>query len=178
MIILVGPSASGKTEIAKILIKEHGYQKFVTTTTRNIRINEKDNVDYHFINKDQFINKIKNDEFIEYVSYNDNFYGTEKKEIDKNKVLIVEPQGLKHFKTLNDPSIVSFYISVKKEIRKERMIKRQDKTEDINKRLICDDKVFNNDILDFVDFTIENNETSLEDISSTINEIYKKVAIL
>ena len=58
------------------------------------------------------------------------------------------------------------------------MIKRQDKTEDINKRLICDDKVFNNDILDFVDFTIENNETSLEEISSTINEIYKKVAIL
>ena len=46
MIILVGPSASGKTEIAKILIKEYGYQKFVTTTTRNIRINEKDNVDY------------------------------------------------------------------------------------------------------------------------------------
>ena len=178
MIILVGPSASGKTEIAKILIKEHGYQKFVTTTTRNIRINEKDNVDYHFINKDQFINKIKNDEFIEYVSYNDNFYGTEKKEIDKNKVLIVEPQGLKHFKTLNDPSIVSFYISVKKEIRKERMIKRQDKIEDINKRLICDDKVFNNDVLDFVDFTIENNETSLKEISSTINEIYKKVAIL
>ena len=58
------------------------------------------------------------------------------------------------------------------------MIKRQDKTEDINKRLICDDKVFNNDVLDFVDFTIENNETSLEEISSTINEIYKKVAIL
>ena len=85
---------------------------------------------------------------------------------------------MKHFKTLNDPSIVSFYISVKKEIRKERMIKRQDKTEDINKRLICDDKVFNNDILDFVDFTIENNETSLKEISSTINEIYKKVAIL
>ena len=58
------------------------------------------------------------------------------------------------------------------------MIKRQDKIEDINKRLICDDKVFNNDVLDFVDFTIENNETSLEEISSTINEIYKKVAIL
>ena len=54
MIILVGPSASGKTEIAKILIKEYGYQKFVTTTTRNIRINEKDNADYHFINKEQF----------------------------------------------------------------------------------------------------------------------------
>ena len=58
------------------------------------------------------------------------------------------------------------------------MIKRQDKIEDINKRLICDDKVFNNDVLDFVDFTIENNETSLKEISSTINVIYKKVAIL
>ena len=86
--------------------------------------------------------------------------------------------SFKHFKTLNGPSNGSFYISVKKEIRKERMIKRQDKIEDINKRLICDDKVFNNDVLDFVDFTIENNETSLKEISSTINEIYKKVAIL
>ena len=177
MIILVGPSASGKTEIAKALIKNYNYKKFVTTTTRSIRINETNNIDYHFISIDEFENKIKNNEFIEYVKYNDNYYGTEKREIDDNKVLIVEPQGLKHFKSLNDSSIISFYINVDKEIRRNRMFLRKDKEEDIEKRLVCDDQVFNKDVLDDVDFVIENNSTtSIDKIAETINDIYLKVA--
>ena len=40
MIILIGPSASGKTEIAKYLISTFSFNKFVTTTTRTPRIGE------------------------------------------------------------------------------------------------------------------------------------------
>ena len=64
MIILVGPSASGKTEIVKYLIKYFSYTKFVTTTTRNIRVNEINGVDYNFISTAEFLDKIKNNEFI------------------------------------------------------------------------------------------------------------------
>ena len=53
MIILVGASASGKTEIAKILYKK-GYKKCVTTTTRQIRPSEVNGIDYHFITKEDF----------------------------------------------------------------------------------------------------------------------------
>ena len=52
MIILIGPSASGKTEIAQILEKKYNLKKVITHTTREKRINEKDNIDYYFVNKE------------------------------------------------------------------------------------------------------------------------------
>lgn len=175
MIILIGPSASGKTEIAKLLIKNFNYKKFITTTSRKIRVNEINDVDYHFVSKEEFIEKIKNNEFIEYVLYNDNFYGTYKNEIDLDKVLIVEPSGLKVFKSLNDPTIISFYIHTPKKIREERMINRKDDLNDVKKRLYNDDKVFTNDIFDFVDATIENNDVSLTDLAAKIDTLYKEI---
>lgn len=89
MIILIGPSASGKTEIAKYLISTFSFNKFVTTTTRTPRVGEINDVDYHFINKDKFNDLVSNNKFIEYVNYNDNFYGTTLEEIDDKKVLIL-----------------------------------------------------------------------------------------
>ena len=59
MIILIGPSASGKTEIAKKLISLFNFKKFVTSNTRSKRVNEVDGVDYYFLTKDAFENKIK-----------------------------------------------------------------------------------------------------------------------
>ena len=58
MIILVGPSASGKTAIAKHLIR-YGYQKFVTTTTRKKRFGENDGVEYFFFIRVEFKKYIK-----------------------------------------------------------------------------------------------------------------------
>ena len=61
MILLAGPSASGKTEIAKILMKDFGIRKVVTHTTRPPRIGEKDGVDYHFVTREEFeaaVNKL------------------------------------------------------------------------------------------------------------------------
>ena len=94
MIILVGASASGKTEICKALCYKYGFKKFVTTTTREQRSNEINGVDYFFISKDEFLNKISQDRFIEYVQYNGNYYGTEKNQIDDKTVLIVANSNL------------------------------------------------------------------------------------
>ncbi len=171
MIILVGPSASGKTEIAKLLISNFGYKKFVTTTTRDKRIGEINSVDYYFVSKEKFKEDIKNNLFIEYVNYNDNLYGSYKSEAGDNKVLIVEPKGLEAFKALNDPSFISFYIKSGENERLERMISRGDKKEDIKKRIINDRKVFNDNIK--TDFIIENKNSTLEELSNKINSIYK-----
>ena len=54
MIVLIGASASGKTEISKTLCANFTYQKCITTTTRNIRPNEQPGVDYHFLSKEDF----------------------------------------------------------------------------------------------------------------------------
>jgi guanylate kinase len=174
MIILVGASASGKTVICKELIESFGMQKFVTTTTRKIRINEKNNFDYYFISKDEFEQKIKNNEFIEHVEYNGNLYGSEKKEIADNKVIILEPSGLFHFLKMHNDSIVSFYIECNEEIRKERMIDRQDNKDDIEKRIINDREVFKDKLKDNVDFIINSENSTVKELAKKIYKLYKE----
>ena len=78
MLVLVGPSASGKTQILKILMEKYGMKKLVTYTTRPMRVNEVNGIDYHFVSKEEFLNKLENDFFFETIEYNNNFYGTSK----------------------------------------------------------------------------------------------------
>lgn len=170
MIILTGPSASGKTEIAKMLISLFNYQKFVTTTTRQKRVGEIDGKDYYFINKEDFLNKIKEDAFIEYTIYNNNYYGSFKKEKADNKILIVEPNGLKAFQKLNDPHMISFFIDSDEKERYQRMLKRGDEISDINRRINNDRVLFYKDIK--TDFIIKNKDKTLEELAKNINEIY------
>jgi len=173
MIILCGASASGKSEICKSLCYNFGYVKFVTTTTRAKRVGELDGVDYNFISLEEFENKINNNEFIEYVRYNDNYYGTEKKSIGDNVVLIIEPNGLRKFMQLNDPRIISFFLICDENVRKQRMINRLDKKADIEKRI-------KNDRINFLipedtklDFLINTSEDSTLTYAQNINELYK-----
>ena len=170
MIILIGPSASGKTEICKKLIADFHYEKFVTTTTRNKRINEKDGIDYYFLTKEEFKKDIDNNFFIEYTIYDNNYYGSFKKEKGDNKILIIEPNGLNAFKKLNDPTIVSFYIKSDEKDRYERMIARGDEIDDVKRRLENDRKIFNSSIK--TDFIIENKNSTLGELSQKINKLY------
>ena len=172
MIILIGPSASGKTEIAKKLISTFDYKKFVTTTTRNKRVGETDGIDYYFISVDEFKENLANNKFIETTIYNNNYYGSYKSEMGDNKVLIVEPNGLKAFQSLNDPHIISFFIDSSEDDRYERMIKRGDEINDIKRRLHNDRKLFYENIK--TDFRIINKNKSLEELSNDINNLYLK----
>ncbi len=172
MIILVGPSASGKTEISKYLCKNYNYKKFVTTTTRNKRIGEIDGIDYHFVDKTSFLHLIKEHKLIEYTLYNNNYYGTEKKNISLNTILIVDPNGLIAFNKLNDPTIITFFLNCKKEIRKQRMINRLDDEITISTRLEIDDENFSNDKIKSVNYTIDTSNIPIKDISMLINDIY------
>jgi len=175
MIVLVGPSASGKTEIAKLLIKNHGFSKFVTTTTRPMRVGEINDVDYHFISSEDFKRYIKENRFIEYVNYNANFYGTYKDEISDDKVLIVEPKGHKAFNDLNNPRIISFFIDSPKSVREARMIERKDKPDDIYKRLSLDDAYFAESKNHVNEVVLNDGLKSLEEITEYIFNSYKSM---
>jgi len=85
LLLFCGPSGSGKTTIVHHLLKKDSRLAFsVSATTRPIRANEKDGVDYHFLTVDEFVRKIRNDEFVEWEEvYPDRFYGTLKTEIER-----------------------------------------------------------------------------------------------
>ena len=60
MLVLVGPSASGKSAIVKYLTKNYGLVKFITCTTRAIRVGEVNDVDYHFLSQEEFLEGFSN----------------------------------------------------------------------------------------------------------------------
>ena len=81
MIVLAGPSASGKTEVAKYLASHFNLTKIITTTTRPMRKGEVNGRDYFFVTIEKFNEMVENDEFVEYTVYNGNMYGSTKDQI-------------------------------------------------------------------------------------------------
>lgn len=84
-IIFCAPSGSGKTTIVRHLLAIDKRLMFsVSACTRAKRESEVNGKDYYFLTKDDFLNKIANDEFLEYEEvYGGNFYGTLKAEIER-----------------------------------------------------------------------------------------------
>lgn len=173
MLILVGPSASGKTEVVKRLISKYGMKKLITYTSRSMRIGEINNVDYHFLDRLDFENRIKDNFFLEYVEYNGNYYGTSFEGLDSDKVVILEPSGLKHYIKAAKDKIKICYINCSKEIRGERMIKRGDLPENIRKRLASDDVIFNDELNELADWVIYDENYTLEELTDKVYDLYK-----
>lgn len=100
LIVISGPSGSGKDSVCERL-KEYNdnFWVSISCTTRKPRQGEEDGINYFFIDKECFENKIKKDEFLEYAVYNNNYYGTPKDKINDylNKgidvILVIEVQG-------------------------------------------------------------------------------------
>lgn len=172
MIILVGASASGKTEIANILIKKYNYNKITTTTTREKREKEIDGVSYHFVTKKEFLKLKEEDAFIETAIYQDEYYGTQKKDLVKKSVIILEPIGANNLANYLKDNCFVVLIESSKELRQQRIIKRGDNEEEIKKRLLKDDEHFNKKNLVKLDLLLKNNEQTLDELAKIINDLY------
>jgi len=173
MILLVGASASGKSEIAKILIKKYNIKKCVTTTTRNLREGEISGVDYHFLSKAEFLKMVDEKKFVENAIYNNNFYGIFKSEIKNESLIIVEPNGANKLIEIYGDLIFLVYIESLVKTRKKRMLKRGDLKSDINMRIFNDSQVFKKENLSKIDLHIfNNNNNNLEEIAYLIKLKY------
>ena len=85
LIIFSAPSGAGKTTIVQHILKHFPNLQFsVSATTRALRGEEKDGIDYYFISQESFLHKVAKHEFIEFEEvYSGTFYGTLKSEIDR-----------------------------------------------------------------------------------------------
>lgn len=119
IIIVSGPSGVGKSTIVKEIIKNEKLNlKFsVSLTTRKARSGEIDGVNYHFVDKKEFLAAIKKNELLEYTIFVENYYGTKKNDVDHwinegyNVLLEIEIEGAKQiFKKYKKDEIISFFI--------------------------------------------------------------------
>jgi len=176
MIVLAGASASGKTEVAKLLNKKYGISKIVTTTTREKRKGEVDGVDYFFVSKEQFEKMIQENKFVEYTLYNGQLYGSTKDQIANDKCVVIDPAGLRAYINLNNKNIVTFYLEADEKTRHKRMVARGDDPSKIESRIANDRIAFKKENIATVDFIIDSNEdSSVEKVTDEIYKIYSSL---
>jgi guanylate kinase len=140
LVIISGPSGAGKDTIVNNL-KNYNPNIWVSIscTTRKPRGTEQDGIDYFFLDKETFVEKINNHEFLEYASYNGNYYGTpiapikDKLDMGIDVILIIDVQGALFLKQKLKDAIFIFIMPPSLEELKKRLSNR--KTEDESKIL-------------------------------------------
>ena len=140
LVILSGVAGAGKDTIKKELIKRmDNVISLPSFTSRKPRDGEEEGVQYHFITKQEFEEKIKNNEFYEYDLHHENYYGTSRKllneKIASGKIIVkdIEVNGTENLiKLLKDETkLVTIFLRVEKEELRRRLIDRGDNlTED------------------------------------------------
>ena len=87
LIIFSAPSGAGKTSIVKHLLEQNlNFGFSVSATSRAPRHTEVHGKDYYFLSNEEFQQKIKNDEFLEWEEvYNGTCYGTLKSEVEQRQ---------------------------------------------------------------------------------------------
>lgn len=140
---VVGKMASGKDSILKRLSNHPSLSPVVTMTSRAIRSNEKDGIDYYFVSDDDF----HNHEFVEWTEFNGWYYGTPKNSIDlsKNQVIVVNPQGLQSFiNTYGFDNVVAFLVHRNDRDRAISYLQRDESAsvEEMLRRFKTDEKDF------------------------------------
>lgn len=174
MIVLTGASASGKTVTALDLQKRHGLVKAITTTTREKRAGETDGVEYFFISKEEFQKRLAENRFVEHSLYNGNYYGCGVDQISDNKIVVLDPNGLHSFLKLKDKNIVSFLLIADESTRKSRMASRGDKESNIKQRIENDINDFALEKIGKVDFVINTENYTIEEVSDLIYKLYNE----
>ena len=152
MIILSSPSGAGKTTLVKLLSKKKNFFVSISHTTRTPRSNEKEGIDYFFIEKKRFQKLIEENEFLEFAEVFGNYYGTSKKNIIKklndghNVIFDIDWQGTEQIikKNLDFKVVTIFILPPSKKVLKERLSNR-----DMKDKLIVDERMkqFDKDIL-------------------------------
>ena len=138
LIVISGPSGAGKDTVCSRVVEDMKDTKIsVSMTSREPRGKEVDGVDYYFVSKGEFEERIANDEFLEYaVVHNNQYYGTPKAKIEedlskgKNVILEIDIQGALKVKEKVKEALFIFIMPPSMEELKDRLIKRNTETKD------------------------------------------------
>lgn len=185
LIVISGPSGAGKGTVVKELLKIYEDNKdkvylSVSATTRSPREGEIDGVSYYFIKEKDFLEKIENQEFLEYNKYGTGkYYGTLKNHVFEylNKgydvLLEIDINGYKQVINNYKDALGIFITTPSLKVLEERLRNRGTETEEqIRKRLeTAREELKNKDIYPHI---IINEDGKSNDAAKRVYDIIKK----
>ncbi|BBM01380.1 guanylate kinase [Microbulbifer sp. GL-2] len=138
------PSGAGKTSLVKALVdNDNQVTVSISHTTRAMRPGEVNGVDYHFVERDEFLAMLEQNAFLEHAQvYGDNYYGTSKGSIEeilasgRDVILEIDWQGAAQVRHLLPDTVGIFILPPSQEALRQRLTGRgQDDQSIIDRRM-------------------------------------------
>jgi guanylate kinase len=163
--VVTGPSGAGKgTLIQLVLPRFPELAPAVSATTRSCRPGERDGVEYHFLSDEDFQARVEAGEFLEYVDYVGNRYGTLRSEIDrlrragKAPLLELETEGALRVKRREPTAVTIFVTAPVEELERRLRLRATESSGAIEERIETARRQLAQQ--DGFDFVVENDERS------------------
>lgn len=137
LIVFSAPSGCGKGTMLEEILKDESFAVSVSATTRAPREGERDGVNYHFLSREDFEQRIVDGKFIEHAEYCQNLYGTLSSEVDDrlnsglNVILEIEPQGAMKIREKRPDALFVFIAPPSVGELRRRLKKRGTETDEV-----------------------------------------------
>lgn len=163
LFVISGASGVGKsTVLRKVLDARQDLQFSVSATTRPPRPGEIDGVNYYFVTREQFLDMIARDEFVEYDEHNATLYGTPWSQLEDklklgNVILDIEPVGAGNVRKKRPDAILIFVKAPSMEELEHRLRGRGD-TSDEQMKMRLERAVWEQEQIGWYDHVVVNDQ--------------------
>ena len=145
LILVSAPSGAGKTSLLRAtMARDPRLAVSVSHTTRAIRGNELDGVNYHFVSQDEFAAMVERNEFLEHAQVFDKRYGTSHAEVErlrasgKDVVLEIDWQGADQVRSAIPDAASIFILPPSVDVLRQRLNARGEDSQDSMQRRLAE----------------------------------------
>ncbi|HHV63899.1 MAG TPA: guanylate kinase [Peptococcaceae bacterium] len=167
LVVVSGPAGVGKGTLCRALFAAWpGLEYSVSVTTRNPRPGETEGKEYYFRTREEFMEMIKNNEFLEWAEFCGNYYGTPRFHVEsvlarkKTILLEIDIQGAKQVKAKYPDGVFIFIVPPSLATLSQRLRSRGTEPEDVIERRLATALKELENIYDY-DYVVENDEVDV-----------------
>lgn len=184
IIAIMGKAGSGKDTLCRALLEEPEFKyakPIISCTTRPIRDNEKDGIDYHFLTNEEFTSQVLSGDMIEATVFNTWCYGTSINNLDKEciNIGVFNPEGVELLRENPNIKLAVIYIEANDKTRLLRQLNREKNPDchEIIRRFSADEHDFRDEEIEYIEpdmFITNNDGADIKRISKVVAQAWAK----